>query len=54
MVKRPHCNDEDLGSNPTATRKETRTMEGLLHRRCPGGPAGSEWKTSEKLTCRKN
>ena len=25
-IKRPHCNDKDVGSNPTATRKETWTL----------------------------
>ena len=47
MLKRPRHNGEDMGSNPTATRNENWTLGGPLHRRCPNGPAGSEYKTSD-------
>ena len=46
-VKHLHGNDKDTGSNPTATRKEKWTLEDPLHRRCPSGPRGSKWKTSD-------
>ena len=48
MVKRPHCNDKDVGSNPVAIRNENWTLGGPLHRRCPNGPTGSKWKTSDE------
>ena len=47
MLKRPHHDGEDMGSNPTATRNENWTLGGSMHRRCPNSPAGSEWKTSD-------
>ena len=48
-IKCPHHNDEDVGFNPTATRNEKWTLGVPLHRRCPNGPAGSEWKTINML-----
>ena len=47
MVKRLHCNGKDVGSNPAATRNENWTLGSPLHRRCPSGPTGSKWKTSD-------
>ena len=44
-LKRPLRNDKDSGSNPTQKTKFGH-WDGPLHRRCPNGPAGSEWKTS--------
>ena len=29
VVKRPHCNDKDVGSNPTATRNELDITKGF-------------------------
>ena len=46
-VPRPHCNDKDVGSNPASTRNEKQTLGDPLHRRCPNGPTGSKWKTSD-------
>ena len=46
VVKLPHCNHKDVGSNPTATRNGKRTLGDLPRE---GGPmvwTGSQWKTS--------
>ena len=37
-------------SNPTTVRNENLTLEDLLHRKCPNGPSGSQWKTSDVKT----
>ena len=44
MVKRPHSEDKDLGSNPAANEK--RTLGDPLQK-VPNGPASSEWKISD-------
>ena len=46
-VKCLHCNGKDVGLNLPATRNEYGHWEGPLHRRCPNGPTGSKWKTSD-------
>ena len=47
MVKRPHCNDENVGSNPTTTRNENQTLGDLPTEGSPRVLTGSEWKTSD-------
>ena len=34
-VERLHCNDKDVGSNPTTTRNEKRTLGGRLQKVAP-------------------
>ena len=46
-MRRPHCNDKDLGLNPAATRNEKWTLRDPIHGRCPNGLAGAQWKTGD-------
>ena len=47
MVKRPNCNDKDVGSNPTATRNEKRTLGESPTEGSPMVQTEYQWKTSD-------
>ena len=36
VIKRPHCNNEDVGLNPTTTRNENQTLGGPLQKVAQG------------------